>query len=162
MTGNQATGLTGNVTGDVTADVTGNKRSAFDDLDSHLQAVTQQVFAEDALLEPRVAQQYVEAAADADRMQIKLTGVFSIAPAVMGLKGHVEGRNMPGSTRIASAQAEFWVSAAEVQCAGFRPARGDRLVLCSRQGSPTYAISAVQEAGGGDLTLVLVVEDDQS
>ena len=139
----------------------GSSRSAFDDLDAHLQAVAQYVFAEDALLEPRVPQQYVEAAADADRMQAKLSGVFSIAPAVMGLKGHVEGRNMPGSTRIASAQAEFWVSAAEVHCAGFRPARGDRLVLCSRPETPSYSISTVQEAGGGDLTLVLVVEEDQ-
>lgn len=134
--------------------------SAFDDLEAALQTTTHQVFAEDALLAPRTSHQYVEPSPDADRVQVAVRGIFSAAPADMGVKGHVEGRNMPGSTRFVSAQAEFWLSVAQVQCAGYRPARGDRLVLCSRAGSPAFAICAVQETGAGDLTLVLVVEDE--
>ena len=118
-----------------------------------------QGFGEDAVLIPRRGSQYVEAATDADRMAVKVRGIFSALAATSDLRGQSRGGEFTGTTRIVSEQSAFWIAAAQVAELGFRPAKGDLLRLPERCGSPSFAISAIHPTSMGDLNLLLVRED---
>lgn len=131
----------------------------FEDLDAALSGAIKGAFAEAAVHRPRVSAQYVERAVDPDRPQHLVYGVFSAGPADEQLKGAARGSGFSGTTRVASASAEFWVAKAEVDALTAPPSKGDTLTLTSRAGSPVYAVSVVQHTDMGDLNLILVRED---
>jgi hypothetical protein len=133
--------------------------SLFDDLDAALSGAIKGAFAETAIHRPRVLAQYTERAVDPDRPQHLIYGVFSAGPADDQLKGAARGSEFSGTTRVASASAEFWIAKAEVDALTALPAKGDTIRLTSRAGSPTYAVSSVQHTDMGDLNLILVWED---
>ena len=133
--------------------------SMFDDLDAALSGAIKGTFAEVAVHRPRVSAQYAERAADPDQPQHLIYGVFSAGPADDGLKGIARGSEFSGTTRVASASAEFWIAKAEVDALTALPAKGDTIRLTSRAASPTYAVSSVQHTDMGDLNLILVWED---
>ena len=133
--------------------------SMFDDLDAALSDAIGGAFAEAATHRPRVSAQYTERAVDPERPQHLIHGVFSAGPADDGLKGIARGSEFSGTTRVASASAEFWIAKAEVDALTALPAKGDTIRLTSRAASPTYAVSSVQHTDMGDLNLILVWED---
>ena len=133
--------------------------SAFDDFDALASQAALAAFGEEAVLSPRRASQYVEAAADADRMAVKVRGIFSALAAPSDLRGQSRGGEFTGTTRIVAEQSAFWIDSAQVAELGFRPAKGDLLRLPARCGSPSFAIAAVHPTSMGDLNLLLVRED---
>ena len=133
--------------------------SAFDDFDALASEAALATFGEDAVLQPRRQSQYAAATTDADRISVKIRGVFSGLAAQSDLRGQGRGGEFAGTTRMLSEQSAFWVSAAQVTDLGFRPAKGDLLKLPERCGSPAYAIAAVHPTSMGDLNLLLVRED---
>lgn len=134
--------------------------SMFDDLDAALSGAIKGAFAEAAIHRPRVSAQYAERAVDPDRLQHLIHGVFSAGPADDRLKGIARGSEFSGTTRVASASAEFWIAKVEVAALTALPAKGDTITLTSRAGSPVFAVSSVQHTDMGDLTLILVREDE--
>ena len=133
--------------------------SPFDALDALASGAVMQGFGEEAVLIPRRGSQYVEAAADADRMSVKVRGIFSALAASSDLRGQSRGGEFKGTTRMVSEQSAFWIAAAQLANLGFRPAKGDLLRLPERCGSPSYAIAAIHPTSMGDLNLLLVRED---
>lgn len=133
--------------------------SVFDALDAEASDVVVAAFGESAVLIPRRNSQYVEAAADVERLAVSIRGVFSGAAAGSDLKGQARGGDFRGTTRIVAEQTTFWMDAAQVAALGFRPAKGDLLRLPERLGGPSYAIVAVHSTSMGDLNLLLVRED---
>ena len=119
-----------------------------------------QAVAEPAVHRPRVSEQYAERVVDADRPQHLIQGVFSAGPADDPLRGSARGSQFSGTTRAASLSAEFWIARAEVDALTELPTKGDSITLTSRAGSPVYAVSLVQHTDMGDLTLILVREDE--
>ena len=132
----------------------------FDDLDAQVSGTIDAAFGEIAVLRPRVSSQYTERAEDPSRQVATVTGVFSAGPAEAPLKGGSAGTAFSGSTRIVSQSAEFWLSAETVQSLVDRPQKGDALTLTGREGPPVYALSQVHPSDMGDLTLILVLEDE--
>jgi hypothetical protein len=133
--------------------------SVFDALDALASEVAMAGFGEEAVLIPRRNSQYVEAAADADRLAVKVRGIFSALAAPSDLRGQSRGGQFTGTTRVLSEQTVFWIAAAQVAELGFRPAKGDQIRLPERCESPCYAISAIHPTSIGDLNLLLVRED---
>ena len=133
--------------------------SVFDSLDALASDVIAQAFGESAILIPRRNSQYVEAAADVERLAVSVRGVFSGAAAGSDLKGQARGGDFLGTTRIVAEQTAFWIAAAQVATLGFRPAKGDLVRLPARSGNLSYAIAAVHPTSMGDLNLLLVRED---
>ena len=133
--------------------------SPFDTLDALASGAAVEGFGEEAVLIPRRGNQYVEAAADADRMAVKVRGIFSALAAPSDLRGQGRGGEFIGTTRMVSEQTAFWIAAAQVAEFGFRPAKGDQIRLPERCGSPCYAIAAIHPTSMGDLNLLLVRED---
>ncbi|MFN4140255.1 hypothetical protein [Aestuariivirga sp.] len=133
--------------------------SSFDDFDALSSGAVLGAFGEEAVLNPRRNNQYVEAAADADRMAVKVRGIFSALAASSDLRGQSRGGEFTGTTRMVSEQSAFWIAAAQVAELGFRPAKGDLLKLPARCGSPSFAIAAVHPTSMGDLNLLLVREN---
>ena len=133
--------------------------SPFDALDKLASGAVMDGFGEEAVLIPRRGSQYAEASADADRMAVKVRGIFSALAAPSDLRGQSRGGEFTGTTRIVSEQSAFWIAAAQVLELGFRPAKGDQLRLPERCGSPSYAIAAIHPTSMGDLNLLLVRED---
>ena len=133
--------------------------SAFDALDALASGAAIEGFGEEAVLIPRRGNQYVEAAADADRMAVKVRGIFSALAAASDLRGQSRGGEFTGTTRVISEQTAFWIAAAQVAELGFRPVKGDMLRLPERCGSPCFAVAAVHPTSMGDLNLLLVRED---
>ena len=133
--------------------------SPFDAFDALASSAALEGFGEEAVLIPRRGSQYAEAAADADRMAVKVRGIFSALAATADLRGQSRGGEFTGTTRMVSEQSGFWIAAAQVAELGFRPAKGDLLKLAERCGSPSYAIAAVHPTSMGDLNLLLVRED---
>ena len=133
--------------------------SVFDELERMASGAALQTFGEDAILTPRQASQYVEAAADADRHSVSLRGIFSAHAAQSDLRGQARGSEFTGTSRLSSEQSEFWIACEAAEALGFRPAKGDLLVLPGRAGAPTFAVSAVHPTHLGDLNLLLVRED---
>ena len=133
--------------------------SIFDDLDALTSAAVKGVFAEPAHLRPRLSAQYAERAADPDRAEVTVHGIFSAGPVKDDLRGQARVGQMSGTTKLASTAAEFWIAKAQVAALTALPANGDTVTLTSRAGSPVYAISAVRHTDMGDLTLILVRED---
>jgi hypothetical protein len=86
--------------------------------------------------------------------------VFSAGPADDPLKGAARGAQFSGTTRAASLSAEFWIARAEADALTALPTKGDTITLTSRAASPVYAVSLLQHTDMGDLTLILVREDD--
>ena len=133
--------------------------SPFDALDALASGAALEGFGEEAVLIPRRSSPYAEAAADADRMAVKVRGIFSALAASSDLRGQSRGGQFTGTTRVVSEQTAFWIAAAQVAELGFRPAKGDLLRFPERCGSPSYAISAIHPTSMGDLNLLLVRED---
>jgi hypothetical protein len=131
----------------------------FDDLDAALSGAISGAFAEVAALSPRLSSQYAERADDPARPTMTVMGVFSAGPADDQLKGSARGSEFSGTTRAATANAEFWIAKPEVDALAAIPAKGDKITLTSRAGSPAYAVSVVQHTDMGDLNLILVRED---
>jgi hypothetical protein len=133
--------------------------SPFDALDALASGAAIEGFGEEAVLIPRRGSQYAEAAADADRMAVKVRGIFSALAAPSDLRGQSRGGEFTGTTRMVSEQSAFWIAAAQVAGLGFRPAKGDLLRLPERCGSPSFAIATIHPTSMGDLNLLLVRED---
>jgi hypothetical protein len=113
--------------------------SPFDALDTLASGAALEGFGEEAVLIPRRGSQYAESAADADRMAVKVRGIFSALAAPSDLRGQSRGGEFTGTTRMVSEQSAFWIAAAQVVSLGFRPAKGDLLRLPERCGSPSRA-----------------------
>lgn len=135
--------------------------SPFDALDAAASSAVATAFGEQAILRPRVSEQYVERAADAERNAVTVWGVFSARPTSFDLHGQARGAELDGTTRVNAARSEFWIARQQAEALSFRPARGDLLSLPGRPGSPTYAISAIQPTNMGDLAFLLVREGEQ-
>jgi hypothetical protein len=133
--------------------------SAFDDFDALASGAALAAFGEEAVLIPRRTSQYVESATDADRMAVKVRGIFSALAAPSDLRGQSRSGEFTGTTRIVAEQSAFWIDSAQVAALGSRPAKGDLLRLPARCGSPSFAIAAVHPTSMGDLNLLLVRED---
>ena len=133
--------------------------SAFDALDALASEASVAGFGEEAVLIPRRNSQYVEAAVDADRIAVKVRGIFSALAAASDLRGQSRGGEFTGTTRLVSEQTAFWIAAPQVAELGFRPAKGDLVRLPERCGSLCYAIAAIHPTSMGDLNLLLVRED---
>ncbi|MFA8387569.1 MAG: hypothetical protein ACEPO2_18280 [Pelagibaca sp.] len=132
----------------------------FDDLDAQVSGTIDAAFGEVAVLRPRASLPYVARAEDPSRPIATVTGVFSAGPADAPLKGSSAGGAFSGGTRIVSQSAEFWLSAETVQSLVERPQKGDALTLTGREGAPVYALSQVHPSDMGDLTLILVLEEE--
>lgn len=133
--------------------------SVFDELERMASGAALHTFGEEAILTPRRASQYVETAADADRHSVSVRGIFSAHAAQSDLRGQARGAEFTGASRLGSEQSEFWIASEAAESLGFRPAKGDLLVLPDRAGAPTFAVSAVHPTNMGDLNLLLVRED---
>jgi hypothetical protein len=129
--------------------------SPFDDLDALVSASVGSAFGEAAIITPRVSQQYAARAQDTNRASLTCHGVLSAGPADASVKGQTVGGEFAGATRIASTRADL-------ATLGYIPARGDLVSFPTRTGSPAYAVSALQHTDLGDLTLILVAEDQPS
>lgn len=136
--------------------------SLFNDLDANASAAVKAVFAEPALLRPRVSTQYAERSADPDRPEAMTYGIFSAGPAQEDLRGQARGGQMSGATKLSTTTAEFWIAKPQIDQLPWLPITGDAVVLTARSGQPIYAISRVAPSDLGDLNLMLVREDDLS
>ena len=81
--------------------------SPFDALDALASGAALEGFGEEAVLIPRRGSQYVEATADADRMAVRVRGIFSALAATADLRGQSRGGEFKGTTRIVSEQSAF-------------------------------------------------------
>ena len=135
---------------------------SFKELDAALSDVASSVFAEPAILRPRVSTQYAERSADPDRAEISTYGIFSAGPAQEDLRGQARGGQMSGTTKLSTAAAEFWIAKPQIDQLPWLLITGDALILTARSGQPIYAISRVATSDQGDLTLILVREDETS
>lgn len=134
----------------------------FEALDENLSAALSSAFAEPALLRPRISTQYAEGSADPDRPEAMTYGIFSAGPAQEDLRGQARGGQMSGTTKLSTAAAEFWIDKPQIDQLPWLPITGDAVILTARSGQPSYAISRVVTPDLGDLTLILVREDDLS
>lgn len=134
--------------------------SLFNDLDASASAAVKAVFAEPALLRPRMSTQYAERSADPDRLEAMTYGIFSAGPAQEDLRGQARGGQMSGTTKLSTAAAEFWIAKPQIDQLPWLPITGDAVILTARNSQPIYAISRVATSDLGDLTLILVREDD--
>lgn len=132
----------------------------FEALDENLSAALSSAFAEPALLRPRMSTQYAERSADPDRLEAMTYGIFSAGTTQEDLRGQARGGQMSGTTKLSTAAAEFWVAKPHIDQLPWLPITGDAVVLTARSGQPIYAISRVTPSDLGDLTLILVQEDD--
>lgn len=136
--------------------------TAFESMDETLSAALSTAFAETALLRPRVSTQYAERSPDPDRPEAMTYGIFSAGPAQEDLRGQARGGQISGTTKLSTAAAEFWIAKPQIDQLPWLPITGDAVVLTARSGQPIYAISRVATSDLGDLTLILVREDDLS
>lgn len=136
--------------------------SLFNDLDAHASVAVKAVFAEPALLRPRVSTQYTERSADPDRPEAMTYGIFSAGPAQEDLRGQARGGQLSGTTKLSTAATEFWIAKPQIDQLPWLPITGDAVILSARSGQPIYAISRVATSDLGDLTLILVREDETS
>jgi hypothetical protein len=134
--------------------------AAFEALDETLSAALSGAFAEPTLLRPRVSSQYAERSADPDRAATVTYGIFSAGPAQEDLRGQARGGHMSGTTKLSTAAAEFWIAKPQIDQLPWLPITGDAVVLTARSGQPSYAISRIATSDLGDLTLMLVREDE--
>lgn len=134
--------------------------TAFEALDENLSAALSSAFAEPALLRPRISTQYAERSADPDRPEAMTYGIFSAGPAQEDLRGQARGGQMSGTTKLSTTAAEFWIAKPQIDQLPWLPITGDAVVLTARSGQPSYVISRVATSDLGDLTLMLVREDE--
>jgi len=134
--------------------------SPFDDLDAAASSAVVTAYGEQAVLQPRRSEQYVERTADADRNGAIVWVVFSARPTSFDLHGQARGAELDGTTRVNAARSEFWIARQQVETLSLRPAKGDLLSLPGHPGSPTYAIAAIQPTNMGDLAFLLVREGE--
>lgn len=134
----------------------------FEALDKTLSAALSSAFAETALLRPRVSTQYTGRSADPDRPEAMTYGIFSAGPAQEDLRGQALGGQMSGTTKLSTAAVEFWIAKPQIDQLPWLPITGDAVILTARRGQPSYAISRVAPSDLGDLTLILVQEDETS
>ncbi|MDF1854239.1 hypothetical protein [Pseudooceanicola sp.] len=135
---------------------------SFYELDAALSDAASSVFAEPALLRPRVSTQYAERSADSDRAATVTYGIFSAGPAKDDLGGQARGGQMSGTTKLSTAATEFWIAKPQIDQLPWLPITGDVVILTARNSQPIYAISRVATSDLGDLTLMLVREDETS
>lgn len=135
---------------------------SFNELDAALSDAASAVFSEAALLRPRVSTQYAERSADPERPEAMTYGIFSAGPVQEDLRGQARGGQMSGTTTLSTAAAEFWIGKPQIDQLPWMLITGDAVILTARSGQPIYAISRVATSDLGDLTLILVREDDLS
>lgn len=136
--------------------------TAFEAWDDTLSAALSRAFAERALLRPRMSTQYAERSTDPDRPEAMTYGIFSAGPTQEDLRGQARGGQMSGTTKLSTTAAEFWIAKPQIDQLPWLPITGDAVVLTARNGQPIYAISRVATSDLGDLTLMLVREDELS
>lgn len=136
--------------------------TAFESMDETLSAALSTAFAEPALLRPRVSTQYAERSPDPDRPEAMTYGIFSAGTAQEDLRGQARGGQMSGTIMLSTTTTEFWIAKPQIDQLPWLPITGDAVVLTARSGQPIYAISRVAPSDLGDLTLILVREDDLS
>ena len=134
--------------------------TAFEALDENLSTALSSAFAEPALLRPRMSTQYAERSVDPDRPDAMTFGIFSAGPSQEDLRGQVRGGQMSGTTKLSTAAAEFWIAKPQIDQLPWLPITGYAVVLTARSGQPSYAISRVATSDLGDLTLILIQEDE--
>ncbi len=134
--------------------------TAFEAWDETLSAALSSAFAEPALLRPRVSSQYAERTADPDRPEAMTYGIFSAGPTQDDLRGQARGGQMSGTTKLSTAATEFWIAKPQIDQLPWLPITGDAVILTARNSQPIYAISRVATSDLGDLTLILVREDE--
>lgn len=134
--------------------------TAFEAMDETLSAALSSDFAEAALLRPRLSTQYMERSPDPDRHEAMTYGIFSAGPAEEDLRGQARGGQMSGTTKLSTAAGEFWIAKPQIDQLPWLPITGDAIILTARSGQPIYAISRVATSDLGDLTLILVQEDE--
>ena len=134
--------------------------TAFEALDETLSAALSSAFAEPALLRPRVSTQYAERSADPDRPEAMAYGIFSAGLAQEDLRGQARGGQMSGTTKLSTAAAEFWIAKPQIDQLPWLPITSDAVILTARNSQPIYAISRVATSDLGDLTLILVRQDE--
>ena len=136
--------------------------SGFEALDRAMAAALAETFAEPALLRPRRSLQYAGRSADPDRAEAIINGIFSAGPALEDVSGQARGRQVTGTTRLSSVTAGFWITKAQRDALSWLPMTGDALALTARPDAPIYAITRIATSDMGDLTLILVQEDQAS
>ena len=134
--------------------------SLFNDLDAYASDAVKVVFAEPAILRPRVSTQYAERSADPDRPEAMTYGIFSAGPAQEDLRGQARGGQMSGTTKLSTAAADFWIAKPQIDQLPWLSISGDAVILTARSGQPSYVIARVATSDLGDLTLMLVREDE--
>lgn len=120
--------------------------SDFEALDSAMSAVMSSAFAEPARLRPRMYSQYAERAADPNRSEAMVHGIFSAGPAQEDLSGQARGGQFSGTTKLASTAAEFWIARAQVDALPWSPVTGDALVLIGETPAAVVAFADAEEA----------------
>lgn len=125
----------------------------FDDLEASLSGAISDVFAEVAVLRPRLRMPYAEGMRDPDRQPHQIKGVFSDGPGLSPLAG---GGGFGGDLMLNASVAEFWVKPADVSLIPFVIEPGDQIEISERPGKPVYTISAIQRTTTGEINLVLL------
>jgi hypothetical protein len=67
---------------------------------------------------------------------------------------------MSGTTKLSNAATEFWIAKPQIDQLPWLPITGDAVILTARNSQPIYAISRVATSDLGDLTLILIQEDE--
>jgi hypothetical protein len=108
--------------------------SPFDALDALASSAAMEGFGEEAVIIPRRGSQYAEAVADADRMAVKVRGIFSSLAAASDLRGQSRGGEFTGTTRVVSEQTAFWIAVHHLPLLCVKPLAGgvDRLDIVLR------------------------------
>lgn len=127
--------------------------SIFDDLEASLSGAISDVFAEAAVLRPRLRTPYAEGQCDPDRQTYLTKGVFSDGPGLSPISG---GGSFGGDLMLNASVAEFWIEPSDVSMIPFVIEPGDQLEISERPGRPVYTISAIQRTTTGEMNLVLV------
>jgi len=129
--------------------------AAFDDDAAQLFADMEDYAAEPVQLLPRVKELHGRYGADVARDERTVTGVFIQAPASEALEGARRGGDPRGLTQFATVETRLWLSADAVRALGWKPVRGDAVVLRDKQ----WAVQKAVPTDLGDITLILSKDD---
>lgn len=134
--------------------------SPFDDLMAAADAAVLGSYGETegATLTPRLRSEYSAGAADPERDEMTVTGVYSAGPSEGQMRGSNTGSEMVGAARFSTTAAEFWMTAAQVAAIPYEISTGDLLTMDGQPGAPRFTVSSTQRTDLGDLNLILVRE----
>ena len=129
----------------------------FERLVAGLDEIITSAFATAAEVRPRASGQYTERAADTERLPATIRGVYSAGGAAAKLRASAGHGTYRGHQQSIGEQPEFWISGADLAGLGWRPTRGDLLVLSGGRGR--FAVSSVLASDCGGAALILTPED---